>query len=48
MEVFLLLNGRELAASIDEQERLMLGIASGSTGREQLVAWLEAHSRRIS
>ena len=48
MEVFLLLNGREIAASIDEQERLMLGIASGSTGREQLVAWLEAHSRRIS
>ena len=48
MEVFLRLNGREIAASIDEQERLMLGIASGSTGREQLVAWLEAHSRRIS
>ena len=48
MEVFLLLNGREIAASIDEQERLMLAIASGTTGRAQLVAWLEAHSRRMS
>jgi len=48
MEVFLLLNGREIAASVDEQEQLMLGIASGSLGREQLVAWLEAHSRHGS
>jgi death-on-curing protein len=48
MEIFLLLNGREIVASVDEQERLMLGIASGSTAREQLVAWLEAHSRRIN
>jgi len=46
MEVFLLLNGRKIWASVDEQEQLMLGIASGSLGREQLVAWLEAHSNR--
>jgi death-on-curing protein len=48
MEVFLLLNGRELEAAVDDQERLMLGIASGSISREQLVAWLEAHSHRTS
>jgi death-on-curing protein len=48
MEVFLLLNGRELKASVDDQERLMLGIASGNIGREQLVAWLAAHSHRAS
>ena len=48
MEIFLLLNGKEISASVDDQERLMLGIASGSVGREQLVAWLEAHSHRVS
>jgi death-on-curing protein len=48
MEIFLLLNGKEISASVDDQERLMLGIASGSIGREQLVAWLEAHSQRVS
>jgi death-on-curing protein len=47
MEIFLLLNGREIAASIDEQERLMLSIASRGTSREQLVVWLEANSRRL-
>lgn len=48
MEIFLLLNGRELRASVDDQERLMLGIASGGVDREQLVAWLEVHSLRAS
>ena len=48
MEIFLLLNGRELDASVDDQERLMLGVASGSVSREQLVAWLEARSHRVS
>ena len=48
MEIFLLLNGTELKASVDDQERLMLGIASGSIGREQLVGWLEANSHRAS
>jgi death-on-curing protein len=47
MEVFLLLNGREVRASIDEQEQLMLGLASGTTSREQLIAWLEAHSHSV-
>ena len=48
MEVFLILNGREIRASVDEQEQLMLGVASGSTGREQLTAWLQAHSYTAS
>ena len=43
MEVFLILNGREIRASVEEQEQLMLGVASGSRSREQLTAWLEAH-----
>ena len=44
MEVFLILNGLEIRASVEEQEQLMLGVASGSKSREEFTAWLEAHS----
>ena len=44
-ETFLMLNGSEIDASIDEQERLMLDLASGQRTREQLAAWLAAHLR---
>jgi death-on-curing protein len=47
MEVFLLFNGYEIMASVDEQERLMLDLAAGSVTREQLAEWLEAHRRPI-
>jgi death-on-curing protein len=43
MEVFLVLNGFEIAASVDEQEQLVLGIASSKMSRDELVAWLRAH-----
>ena len=42
-ETFLILNGREIDAPVDEQERLMLDLASGRLTREQLAAWLLAH-----
>ena len=41
METFLMLNGCELTASIDEQEQLMLSLAAGGTSREELVQWLK-------
>lgn len=44
METLLLLNGLEIDASIDEQERLMLGLAAGRVAREDLVAWLHDHT----
>ena len=44
MEVFLLLNGIDLSATIDEQERLMLDLADGRITREQLILWLENHA----
>ncbi len=44
-EPFLMLNGSELNAPIDEQERLMLDLASGLLTREQLAAWFLAHVR---
>jgi len=43
METFLLLNGRRIEAGVDEQERLMLGLASGQVGRDDLIGWLGEH-----
>jgi death-on-curing protein len=40
IEVFLMLNGFELVASIDESERTILAVASGQWSREQLIAWV--------
>lgn len=44
-EVFLILNGMEISASVDEQERIVLAIASGELGRESWVDWLQQHIR---
>src|SRR5574341_616502 len=41
MEIFLVLNGFEISASVDEQEKLFLDLASGHISRENLVKWLE-------
>ena len=43
MEAFLILNGFEIVAPVDEQERLMLDLAAGDVTREQLTEWLEKH-----
>jgi len=40
MEVFLLLNGYEIDASVDDQEELILGVASGKIARQELSEWL--------
>jgi death-on-curing protein len=40
MEVFLVLNGVEIDASVDEQERLMLDLAAGQRDRDELAGWL--------
>ena len=47
MEVFLELNGYEIQASVDEQEPLILGIASGDVRREDLVSWVKDHLVQI-
>ena len=36
-------NGYEIAASVDEQEQVVLEVASGQRSREELTDWLEAH-----
>lgn len=44
METFLVLNGLEVNASVDEQERMVLAIASGKQGREAFVEWLQQNT----
>jgi death on curing protein len=46
MEVFIVLNGYEIEADVDEQERIFLGLAAGEVKREELTAWIERHARR--
>ena len=43
MEVFLVLNGIEIQASVDDQERFVLSLAAGEVSREGLTEWLRAH-----
>lgn len=43
MEAFLMLNGFEIVAVVDDQERLMLDLAAGNVTRDQLAEWLEKH-----
>jgi death-on-curing protein len=43
MEVFLLLNGYEVNASADDQERVILSVASGQMLRAELNEWLSYH-----
>ena len=48
MEVFLLLNGFEVTASVDEQERIMLNVAAGVLDRAGFTEWLTPHLQPIS
>lgn len=43
MEVFLLLNGHEIDASVDEQEKIIIDVASGKVSRIELSGWLGEH-----
>lgn len=43
METFLVLNGLEIDASVDEQERVILQLASSEIEREDFVEWLKQH-----
>ena len=43
METFLVLNGWELVAGIDEQEQIILRLAAGSLKREEFTIWVQSH-----
>jgi len=48
MEVFLMLNGYEIEAPVDEQEQVILQVASGELSREAFTDWMQAHIRSLS
>jgi len=43
LETFLMLNGYEISASVDEQVDVVLGVASGKTDRNAFTDWLREH-----
>ena len=47
MEVFLVLNGFELRASIDEQEAVVLALAAGNMTREVFADWIRQHANPL-
>jgi len=44
METFLIMNGAELRASVDEQERVIIDLAAGNLSREDFVEWARQHT----
>lgn len=47
METYLILNGHELTASVDESEAFVLGLASGEIARKDLERWLRKHVKSV-
>jgi len=43
LETFLVLNGSELAAEVDASETIILAVAAGAAGRDELLEWVRAH-----
>ena len=44
---FLMLNGFEFVASVEESERIVVGLAAGRVSREELLAWIRAHVQAV-
>lgn len=44
METFLLLNGHQILAAVEEQERLMLNLAAGVISRADFTEWVRRHT----
>ena len=43
MELLLLLNGFEVSADVDEQERVILQVAAGQLSRDAFTTWVSTH-----
>ena len=43
MEIFLVLNGYEINAPLDEQEQIILDVAAGRLKRDEFTEWLRDH-----
>jgi hypothetical protein len=46
-QAVLRLNGWEIVASVDEQERLAINVADGTASRDELTEWLSVHVERL-
>ena len=46
MEMFLVLNGYEIGATVDEQMEVILRVASSEMGREAFTDWLRSHIKQ--
>jgi death on curing protein len=44
MRLPLVLNGYELNAPVDEQERVMLELAAGELSRDNFLSWVRRHA----
>lgn len=43
IEAFLMFNGYEIIAPVEEQEEIILNVAAGEISKEDFAAWLESH-----
>ena len=43
METFLVLNGHEIKAAVDDQQTVLLQVAAGEMKREAFLVWLREH-----
>lgn len=48
MEIILVLNGYEIDADVDEQEALILSVASSKLSREAFAQWLAEHIKQLN
>ena len=48
MEMFLMLNGYEISAVVNEQVEIVLGVASGNIDRSTFTGWLRDHIVKYS
>jgi len=48
IETFLVLNGFEISASVNEQEQIILSVASGTLERAEFLEWLRIHVVKAS
>ena len=46
MAMFLLRNGYEIEASVDEQESVFLAVAASTMGRVEFAAWVDSRMKR--
>jgi death-on-curing protein len=48
MEIFLVLNGFQIVAEIEDQENIILKLAAGNLERDEFTGWLREHVKTVS